>query len=277
MRRCGRKQLMSRGLRPTNLCLSLKSYAVLSTLLLAACAQQPGVPTSLSYNPILQTQNLTFDRALSAQTLRMIKTASSQQSLDYSQTIPQLIPQLIPQPIQAVPIQSQESLLTIQVNQGGTFSFIGHQHVVASRDLVGWIDDKSGTGYFSFEIEKMTMDEPKLLAQQGLPNPLKNAEKEATRLNMLKMLDVKKHPDARVFVSQIDRLQKTAQVHIRFNGQVVEKEIPIEVVRGQGQKIIGIRGQTNLQLTDFSIQPFSVFGGLLSVANEIQITLELKL
>jgi len=104
-------------------------------------------------------------------------------------------------------INSEKSLLTVHVNKAGLLNFIGHEHIIASRNLDGWVDEAKNQGYFSFEIIRLTVDEPLLLKGKSLPDELNASEKEATKQNMMKMLDAKNFPDVRVSITSFDPVE----------------------------------------------------------------------
>lgn len=168
-------------------------------------------------------------------------------------------------------INPEKSILTVHVNKAGFLSFLGHQHIVASRNLDGWVDEAKNQGYFSFEIAKMTMDEPLLLKGKMLADELNPAEKEATKQNMLKMLDAKNFPDVRVAITSFDPKKSMIHAKIMVKDQMIERDLLVKVTRSANNKITTLTGETSLKLLDFSVEPFSALGGLLSVNNEISI------
>jgi len=168
-------------------------------------------------------------------------------------------------------INSEKSLLTVHVNKAGLLSFIGHQHIVASRDLDGWVDEVRNQGYFSFGIAKMTMDEPLLLKGKMLPDELNPSEKEATKQNMMKMLDAKNFPGVRVLVTSFDQTKSMIHAKIIVKDQMIERDLLVKVTRSANNKITNLTGETRLKLLDFAVEPFSALAGLLSVNNEISI------
>jgi hypothetical protein len=168
-------------------------------------------------------------------------------------------------------INPEKSILTVHVNKAGFLSFLGHQHIVASRNLDGWVDEAKNQGFFSFEIAKMTMDEPLLLKGKMLADELNPAEKEATKQNMLKMLDAKNFPDVRVAITSFDPKKSMIHAKIMVKDQMIERDLLVKVTRSANNKITTLTGETSLKLLDFSVEPFSALGGLLSVNNEISI------
>ena len=174
-------------------------------------------------------------------------------------------------PSEAGLINSEKSLLTVHVNKAGLLSFIGHQHIVASRDLDGWVDEVKNQGYFSFDIAKMTMDEPALLKSKMLPDELNVSEKEATKQNMMKMLDANNFPNVRVLVTSYDIKKSMIHAKIIVKDQMIERDLLVKVTKSASNKITNLTGETSLKLLDFAVEPFSALGGLLSVNDEIVI------
>lgn len=178
-------------------------------------------------------------------------------------------------PIGATPINTEKSMLTVHVNKAGMLAFIGHQHIIATRDITGWVDQENNQAFFSFDIAKMTVDEANLLRAKKLPDPLKDSEKEATKQNMMKMLDAKNFPDVRVQVTKLDSAKSTIHAKIFLKNQIVERELGVNITRSAKNKLTNVSGETRLKLSDFAVEPFSAFAGLLSVNDEM--TIEWKL
>jgi len=168
-------------------------------------------------------------------------------------------------------INTAKSLLTVHVNKGGVLAFIGHQHIVASHDLTGWVDQENNQGFFSFDITKLTIDESVLLKAKKLPDVLKESDKAATKQNMLKMLDIKNYPDVRVQVTKFDSAKSTIHAKIVLNNHMVERDLIVKVTRSAKDKITNISGETSLKLSDFAVEPFSALAGLLSVGDALTI------
>jgi hypothetical protein len=166
-------------------------------------------------------------------------------------------------------INTEKSVLTVHVNKVGMLASIGHQHMIASRDISGWLDQENNQGYFSFDITKMTVDESGLLRAKKLPDSLKDSEKEATKQNMIKMLDAKNYPNVRVLITKFDSTKSTIHTKIFLKNKMVERDLLVNVTRSALNKITSISGETNLKLSDFAVEPFSALAGLLSVNNEM--------
>jgi hypothetical protein len=58
---------------------------------------------------------------------------------------------------------------------------------------------------------------------------------------------------------------------IMVKDQMIERDLLVKVTRSANNKITTLTGETSLKLLDFSVEPFSALGGLLSVNNEISI------
>ena len=118
---------------------------------------------------------------------------------------------------------------------------------------------------------KMTMDEPALLKSKMLPDELNVSEKEATKQNMMKMLDANNFPNVRVLVTSYDIKKSMIHAKIIVKDQMIERDLLVKVTKSASNKITNLTGETSLKLLDFAVEPFSALGGLLSVNDEIVI------
>jgi hypothetical protein len=66
-------------------------------------------------------------------------------------------------------INSEKSSLTVQVNKAGLLDFMGHQHVVSTNQIFGWMEESKNRGYMTFDLTKMTMDSSDLLKSKAIP------------------------------------------------------------------------------------------------------------
>jgi hypothetical protein len=64
-------------------------------------------------------------------------------------------------------IDAAQSLITITVRRGGALARLGHDHVVASRTLDGFVAPDAGRADFSFRLDQMSVDEPALRSAAG--------------------------------------------------------------------------------------------------------------
>jgi polyisoprenoid-binding protein YceI len=172
------------------------------------------------------------------------------------------------------------SLLQLYVYRAGALARLGHNHVVASRDLEGtiWYRDRQGRSAFriSVPVAQLTVDEPALreAAGEDFPGEIPPEDIEGTRSNMLgeAVLAADAHPTITAELVAVeeagDALTATAAVTIRGRRRLMEFPVQLDV---QGERLVA-SGETTVTHAELGLQPFSVMGGALSVAEEIGVS-----
>jgi len=173
-------------------------------------------------------------------------------------------------------IDSSSSLVTIQVHPGGKLAHLGHEHVVASHDIQGfvlWSEDRGQRRADIFmPLETLTVDEPELRRQYGLEKQPDEKDIHGTRNNMLtRTLRVEKNHFVSVHVTQIMNSSSPTAVDAIFtlNAVAVHKSIDTDVESSEGRLFFS--GEFSIAQTEFGLQPFSVLGGLLQVKDKVDI------
>src|SRR6266508_6924624 len=90
-------------------------------------------------------------------------------------------------------VDSRESLVVIEVRRSGSLARLGHDHVVASHELVGYVAPGEGRADLVVALESLAVDEAALRAEAGFDTQPTEPDIEATRANMLeKVLEAEK-------------------------------------------------------------------------------------
>ncbi len=176
-------------------------------------------------------------------------------------------------------LDPQRSLLQVYVYRGGRLARMGHDHVVASRDLSGFVL-LDGNGRVEADLylalAAMTVDEDALRADAGFTTEPSDEDREGTRGNMLKSLEAAAFPFAvasvRAALPPGD--QVALPVEVTLHG--VSREITVPVEFGIDDHALHATGTFRLRQTDFGIDPFSVLGGALTVQDELALTFEIR-
>jgi hypothetical protein len=167
-------------------------------------------------------------------------------------------------------IDPASSLVTIDVRRGGVLARLGHDHVVASRDVRGYVDLTGGRADLYVQLDRLTVDEPGLRAEAGLTTQLAAEAIDGTRRNMLeKVLESERFPFALIHVSRLAMEQSRLQVEITLHGTLKSYEIPLQIKSLPAG--VEISGRMSLNQTDFGIVPFSVLGGALQVQDRVDL------
>lgn len=177
---------------------------------------------------------------------------------------------------QVVPSASQ---VEIYVYRGGTFSKLGHNHVVSSHSLRGrvWIHPQLPQSGFelSLPVQELTVDEPEARRAAGkdFPPDVPAADKEGTRKNMLRaeVLDAEHYPNVTLrsvkIAGSLPAPQVVARITIKNANRDVEMPAQVEV---QGEKVTA-KGEFDILQTEFGMKPFSVGLGALEVQDRLHI------
>jgi len=173
-------------------------------------------------------------------------------------------------------VDASDSLLQVRVHRSGPLASFGHDHVVASRDLQGYLLVNSRTGAcradFFAGVDRLTVDEPALRAAAGLDNTLSDGDIEATRGNMLNhVLESERFPFLQARLRRCDPSAHRFEVTLSAHGiERALKLAPLTVRVDDGGVVV--TGDLEVRLTDFGMTPFAAFGGLLQVGDALSVS-----
>src|SRR5918995_1509984 len=183
-------------------------------------------------------------------------------------------------PFQLLPARS---LLTILVYRGGSLARMGHNHVVASRDLEGTVYVTEDLTRASFEVRipvaKLTVDDAELRAQAG-PDfpPVPDSAKEGTRRNMLSesLLDAEHFPEIllnsqRVDVTTPKDVLTQVQVTVRDQNHTFTLPVHYELAADA----LSASGELPLKHSELGLTPFSAMMGAMQVQDEMKVRFKL--
>jgi polyisoprenoid-binding protein YceI len=172
-----------------------------------------------------------------------------------------------------------ESILQILVYRGGAMARLGHNHVIASRQLTGVVyvtDDPFGTRFdISFPVSELTVDEPALRAAAGpdFAASVPESARTGTRNNLLSegLLDAAQHPDVRLRATDVRAVGDTYDVgvEVTFKGATHLLRVPVTVKRQDGAILAS--GEFPLKQSELGLKPFTVAMGALVVVDEMRV------
>lgn len=173
-------------------------------------------------------------------------------------------------------IDPADSLLVIEVRRGGSLARLGHDHVVASHDLQGFVAPGIGRADLYVSLNRLVVDEQPLRSEAGFDTEPSAEDVEGTRRNMLKALDAEQHPFALVSVEGAKDALGTAKMRVtlmlRGFARSVEVPMRIEVVNGT----VSVVGRLTLKQTEFGITPLSVLGGAIQVQDPVNLRFSVR-
>jgi hypothetical protein len=168
-------------------------------------------------------------------------------------------------------VDPAQSLVTIEVRRAGSLARLGHDHVVASRDVGGWVAPDEGRADLYVPLDRLSVDEPKLRADAGFDTQPSEADIAGTRANMLeKVLETEKYPFALIAASGPARAGEAAlEVAITLHG--TKRSLPVPVRIEMGADDVRVSGRLSFDQSDFGIAPFSILGGAIAVRDRVDL------
>ena len=166
-----------------------------------------------------------------------------------------------------------DSLVVVRVYRGGRLAKLGHDHVVSTREVRGFIDADQGRGDFYVGVASLTVDDPAQRAAAGFESAPSESDIAGTRSNMLeKVLEADRFPFVVLRVRAAD--QGTLQGELALHGVTRPLRIPAKI--DAGAERVEVSGSFAINQTDFAIEPFSVLGGALSVQDRVDLSFTIR-
>jgi hypothetical protein len=224
------------------------AIALLAALsLLAACAPQPARPPQPSQRP---------------QTAGEAEAPPSSFPLDFYQGVARR-----GEPV--LEVDRTQSLVVVEVRRAGSLAHLGHDHVIASHDLRGYVAPDERRADLYVRLDRLTVDEPQLRAQAGFDTQPTAEDIAGTRRNMLgRVLHADVHPYALIAATR-NAGGSGLDVAITLNG--VTRHVPVRAAIESTAGGYTVTGTLAFDQTDFGIRPFSILGGALTVADRLDI------
>ena len=166
-------------------------------------------------------------------------------------------------------IDSARSLVAITVRRGGSLGHLGHDHIVASRAVQGYVAPREGRADLFIPLAELTVDEPALRAEAGLDTQPSASDIAGTRSNMLdKVLEVQRFPFATL---RVDRPAPDAPLAVAITLHGVRRTftVPAAVAARPGE--LSVAGRLEFNQSDFGIAPFSILGGAVQVQDRLSL------
>ena len=166
-------------------------------------------------------------------------------------------------------IDPARSLVVVEVRRAGSLARLGHDHVVASHDLRGYLAPDERRADLYVRLDRLTVDEPQLRAQAGFDTQPSAEDIAGTRRNMLgRVLDAEAHPYALIAVT---RKAGTSDLDVAITLHGVTRHVSVEAAIESNAGDYVVTGTLAFDQTDFGIRPFSLLGGALAVADRLHL------
>src|SRR6266704_1974662 len=169
-------------------------------------------------------------------------------------------------------VDPRESLIVIEVRRSGSLARLGHDHVVASHEVGGYVAPDEGRADLYVALARLAVDEAALRAEAGFDTQPSESDIEGTRANMLeKVLEAEKFPFALIGVSGANTMRGdvTLNVAITLHGSTRTLQVPAEI-EADAEKM-SVSGRFSFDQTDFGITPYSLLGGAIAVQNRVDL------
>ena len=172
-------------------------------------------------------------------------------------------------------VDPARSLVVIVVRRGGRFAKLGHDHVVASHDVAGFVAPAEGRADLYLALDRLVVDEAPLRAEAGLDTTPTEADIEGTRRNMLEtVLQADKYPFVMLRVKALDSRASRISAAITLHGVTRELEIPASIEATADE--ISAAGRCEFLQSDFGIVPLSVLGGAIQVLDRLELRFSIR-
>ena len=176
-------------------------------------------------------------------------------------------------------VDSPASRILITVRRGGMMASLGHDHIVASHDLQGFIlldrdspQNPNCRADFYAQLANLEVDNAQLRSEAGLlTSPSKN-DIAGTTSNMLKSIDAENFPFARLHSRDCLAALSGDQTEVllTIHGVNQKQKVAVEIEEVSDSELI-LSGKFSILQTDFGIQPFSIMNGLIKVEDRLEL------
>src|SRR6266487_1078591 len=174
-------------------------------------------------------------------------------------------------------VDSRESLVVIEVRRGGSLARLGHDHVVASHEVGGYVAPDEGRADLYVQLERLEVDEAALRAEAGFDTQPTESDIEGTRANMLvRVLEADRFPFALIRVSGVDASRREAAMSVAITLHGVTRALQAPATIDADADLIGVSGRLSCDQTDFGITPYSVLGGAIAVRNGVDLRFRVR-
>ncbi len=182
----------------------------------------------------------------------------------------------------AYEVDYERSSIVAKLKKGGLLRFLGHEHGVVpgewSAEVVFDPDDSSRSRIVvQIEAASLIIDTPAARQLAGVdPDGPNDEEVAEIRAKMLsdEQLNVVAFPAIRFETTRLGLVDDGLELYGELTIHGVTREVDVEArLRLEGDAWV-VRGSLAIEQKDFGIEPVSI-GGVVKVANEIEITFEI--
>lgn len=178
-------------------------------------------------------------------------------------------------------IQTAESRVLVRVGRAGIMKNLGHDHAIASENIEGLVmlfdDPAASRADLLIPLHLLIVDKSEHRANLDLEGEVSESAIDGTSGNMQdKVLESEIYPWVQVgarFASAQSNLP-TLNVSVKLHGASFEYSVPVNL-QVEPDRLL-IKGEMTMQHGDFGLTPFSAAGGLIRVAEELELQFMLR-
>jgi hypothetical protein len=186
---------------------------------------------------------------------------------------------IAPAGVSVLHIDPAQSLIVATVRRGGPLARLGHDHVVASHAVEGWVAPAAGRAAFSFRLDTLAVDEASLREQARLASHPSEQAIAGTRTNMLtRVLDAERYPVVTLAAQGQPLSQGIGKVPLTLTVTLhgISRSMPVEAevawtALPRDQAALAASGTLQLRQSDFGITPMAILGGALRVEDLMEL------
>jgi hypothetical protein len=171
------------------------------------------------------------------------------------------------------PVRTQ---VAIEVRRAGTLAQLGHDHVIASHDVRGYLAPDERRADLYLPLDRLAVDEPSMRTEAGFEGQPSETAIAGTRENMLARFHVEQFPYALIAVREVEAQPSEVRldVSLTLNGTTRTLRIPARIERTADD--MRVTGLLEVEQTAFGIAPYTILGGALQVADKVRIRFDIR-
>ena len=177
-------------------------------------------------------------------------------------------------------VDPQRSRVFMRTGRDGPMKAAGHDHVIASTDVEGLVlisrNAAESRADLRLPLQQLVVDDPAYREKFGLEPELPESAINGTTRNMQdRVLESNLFPWATISmrVSSMQEAQAELDVSVSLHGASFDYRVPA-MLAFDSEKLTA-SGSMIVRHADFGLTPFGAAGGLLRVAEEIEVVFEI--
>jgi hypothetical protein len=177
-------------------------------------------------------------------------------------------------------IDEQRSRVYLRTGRDGPMKSAGHDHVIASNHVEGWVlvagDSAGSRADLRLPLQRLVVDDPAHRSRFGLEPELPASAIDGTTRNMQEnVLESSRFPWATASVRVLSMQGTQAQLDLRVSVHGTAFDYRVPATLSVDAEELSVTGSMMLRHADFGLTAFSAAGGLLRVAEEIEVVFEI--